>query len=286
MARVSLAYERGNERPWGHAKVIWVTVKRSCLNCSGISSPNSSTARTSEPVRGKRLPPRRGGAAGSRRRDRRRDVAERARQAAIRRQAAFALDDKLADELIDKATRPSTKPSTPYHFTSCSTASSTRRPRPHRRDDVGDRLCRRPKRDELEDNLLWRAGDFLGVSAQERIVLRRRIVGEDADPASRAAAHEPRRADYRCIGGHRCRSLRASSPPRHESSWWRGARTVSRAGRQIAAAAHAPDSCWPGSRTRDAVSAIAAELTARGLEPAFVVNNAGSDLSGRGRSRP
>jgi uncharacterized tellurite resistance protein B-like protein len=36
------------------------------------------------------------------------------------------------------------------------------------------------KRDELEDNLLWRAADLLGVSPRERIDLRRRISGEAA----------------------------------------------------------------------------------------------------------
>ena len=35
------------------------------------------------------------------------------------------------------------------------------------------------QRDELEDNLLWRAADLLGVSARERIELRRRIGGEE-----------------------------------------------------------------------------------------------------------
>jgi uncharacterized tellurite resistance protein B-like protein len=34
------------------------------------------------------------------------------------------------------------------------------------------------ERDELEDNLIWRAADLLGVSQQERIELRRRVGGE------------------------------------------------------------------------------------------------------------
>ena len=34
------------------------------------------------------------------------------------------------------------------------------------------------RRDELEDNLLWRAADLLGVSPRERIELRRRIAAE------------------------------------------------------------------------------------------------------------
>jgi hypothetical protein len=43
------------------------------------------------------------------------------------------------------------------------------------------------RRDELEDNLLWRAADLLGVSPQERIALRRRVGGEDAEPGAPAA---------------------------------------------------------------------------------------------------
>ena len=37
------------------------------------------------------------------------------------------------------------------------------------------------KRDELEDNLLWRAADLLGVSPRERIDLRRRIAEKAGD---------------------------------------------------------------------------------------------------------
>jgi uncharacterized tellurite resistance protein B-like protein len=35
------------------------------------------------------------------------------------------------------------------------------------------------RRDELEDNLLWRAADLLGVSPRERIELRRRVGSRD-----------------------------------------------------------------------------------------------------------
>jgi uncharacterized tellurite resistance protein B-like protein len=38
------------------------------------------------------------------------------------------------------------------------------------------------RRDELEDNLLWRAADLLGVSPRQRIELRRRIAREVGDP--------------------------------------------------------------------------------------------------------
>src|SRR6185437_11797690 len=38
------------------------------------------------------------------------------------------------------------------------------------------------ERDELEDNLLWRAADLLGVSPRERIELRQRIANETGEP--------------------------------------------------------------------------------------------------------
>jgi hypothetical protein len=38
------------------------------------------------------------------------------------------------------------------------------------------------RRDELEDNLLWRAADLMGVSPRERIELRQRIArGADTE---------------------------------------------------------------------------------------------------------
>jgi uncharacterized tellurite resistance protein B-like protein len=40
---------------------------------------------------------------------------------------------------------------------------------------VANRLC---QRDELEDNLVWRAADLLGISPRERILLRRQVSGE------------------------------------------------------------------------------------------------------------
>jgi len=35
------------------------------------------------------------------------------------------------------------------------------------------------QRDELEDNLIWRAADLLGVSTRERVELRRRVGGDE-----------------------------------------------------------------------------------------------------------
>jgi len=39
---------------------------------------------------------------------------------------------------------------------------------------------------EFEDNLMWRAADLLGVSSRDRIALRRRVAGEQADSESNA----------------------------------------------------------------------------------------------------
>jgi uncharacterized tellurite resistance protein B-like protein len=36
------------------------------------------------------------------------------------------------------------------------------------------------KADELEDNIVWRVAELLGVSARDRVMLRQRIGGEDA----------------------------------------------------------------------------------------------------------
>jgi uncharacterized tellurite resistance protein B-like protein len=90
----------------------------------------------------------------------------------------FALDDAATDELIEKATAAEHESVDLYHFT-------------HRLNRVLDEGGRAKviemmweivfadgQRGELEDNLLWRAADLLGVSPNERIALRRRIGGE------------------------------------------------------------------------------------------------------------
>jgi uncharacterized tellurite resistance protein B-like protein len=60
--------------------------------------------------------------------------------------------------------------------------SSTRRGAGASSKCWGNRLCR-PAVTELEDNLLWRAADLLGVSSGERIELRQRVTGRDSgDP--------------------------------------------------------------------------------------------------------
>jgi uncharacterized tellurite resistance protein B-like protein len=86
----------------------------------------------------------------------------------------FALDDATADELIAKATAAEHESVDLYHFTQLLNEPG----RAKIIEMMWEIVYADGKRDELEDNLLWRAADLLGVSPRERIELRRRIGGE------------------------------------------------------------------------------------------------------------
>ena len=59
----------------------------------------------------------------------------------------FNLDDAATEELIQKATAAEHEAVDLYHFThQLNRVLDEARSRPHRRDDVADRLCRRPAR--------------------------------------------------------------------------------------------------------------------------------------------
>lgn len=91
----------------------------------------------------------------------------------------FALDDAATDELIDKATAAEHEAVDLYHFTSLLNRMLDEEGRAKVIEMMWEIVYADGKRDELEDNLLWRAADLLGVSPRERIDLRRRISGED-----------------------------------------------------------------------------------------------------------
>jgi uncharacterized tellurite resistance protein B-like protein len=90
----------------------------------------------------------------------------------------FALDDQTADELIAKATEAEHESVDLYHFTRLLNRSLDEPGRARVIEMMWEIVFADGQRDELEDNLLWRAADLLGVSPQERIELRRRIGGE------------------------------------------------------------------------------------------------------------
>jgi uncharacterized tellurite resistance protein B-like protein len=90
----------------------------------------------------------------------------------------FNLDDALADELIDKATQAEHEAVDLYHFTSLLNRTLDEEGRARVVEMMWEIVYADGRRDELEDNLLWRAADLLGVSQRQRIELRRRIARE------------------------------------------------------------------------------------------------------------
>jgi uncharacterized tellurite resistance protein B-like protein len=96
----------------------------------------------------------------------------------------FALDDTLADELIDKATAAEHEAVDLYHFTSLLNRTLDEEGRARIVEMMWEIVYADGRRDELEDNLLWRAADLLGVSSRERIELRERIAKQAGEPGA------------------------------------------------------------------------------------------------------
>jgi len=90
----------------------------------------------------------------------------------------FALDDATTDELITKATAAEHEAVDLYHFTHLLNRALDEDGRAKVVEMMWEIVYADGQRDELEDNLIWRAADLLGVSARERIELRRRVGGE------------------------------------------------------------------------------------------------------------
>ena len=87
----------------------------------------------------------------------------------------FALDDATTDELITKATAAEHEAVDLYHFTHQLNRALDEDGRAKIVEMMWEIVYADGQRDELEDNLIWRAADLLGVSAHERIALRRRV---------------------------------------------------------------------------------------------------------------
>ena len=94
----------------------------------------------------------------------------------------FALTDAQADELIDKATAAEHEAVDLYHFTSLLNRVLDEEGRAKVVEMMWQIVYADGRRDELEDNLLWRAADLLGVSPRERIELRQRIANAAGEP--------------------------------------------------------------------------------------------------------
>lgn len=87
----------------------------------------------------------------------------------------FNLDDGATAELIDKATAAEHEAVDLYHFTHLLNHALDDEGRAKVIEMMWEIVYADGARDELEDNLLWRAADLLGVSQSERIALRSRI---------------------------------------------------------------------------------------------------------------
>ena len=87
----------------------------------------------------------------------------------------FNLDDALTDQLIEKATEAEHEAVDLYHFTHLLNRALDEEGRARVIEMMWEIVYADGRRDELEDNLLWRAADLLGVSQRERIELRQRI---------------------------------------------------------------------------------------------------------------
>lgn len=99
-------------------------------------------------------------------------------------QQHFQLDDAATAELIEKATAAEHEAVDLYHFTHQLNRALDEPGRAKVIEMMWEIVYADGSRDELEDNLLWRAADLLGVSQHERIELRQRIAGEATTPAT------------------------------------------------------------------------------------------------------
>jgi len=110
-------------------------------------------------------------------------------RAVIRRR--FNLDDAATAELLEKATAAEHEAVDLYHFTHLLNRALDEEGRARVIEMMWEIVYADGTRDELEDNLLWRAADLLGVSPRERIELRQRIAAKAGDASSlRSAAVE------------------------------------------------------------------------------------------------
>ena len=90
----------------------------------------------------------------------------------------FDLDASATAELITKATAAEHEAVDLYHFTHQLNRALDDAGRAKIVEMMWQIVYADGQRDELEDNLVWRAADLLGVSGEERIALRRRVGGE------------------------------------------------------------------------------------------------------------
>jgi uncharacterized tellurite resistance protein B-like protein len=90
----------------------------------------------------------------------------------------FGLDDAATDELVTEATEAERDAIDLYHFTSLINRSLDEDGRRRVVEMMWEMVYADGQVGEFEDNLIWRAADLLGISARDRIELRRRVAAD------------------------------------------------------------------------------------------------------------
>jgi uncharacterized tellurite resistance protein B-like protein len=97
-------------------------------------------------------------------------------------QSTFGLDDATTVELIDAASAADREAVDLYHFTRLINRSLDEDGRRRMVEMMWEMVYADGRVTEFEENVLWRASDLLGVSARERIELRRRVAEVSEKP--------------------------------------------------------------------------------------------------------
>jgi uncharacterized tellurite resistance protein B-like protein len=93
----------------------------------------------------------------------------------------FDLDEAAAGELIREATAAEHEAVDLYQFTSRINRSLDSEGRRRIVEMMWEIIYADGRLNEFEDNLVWRAADLLHVSSRERVEIRRRVAGEQAE---------------------------------------------------------------------------------------------------------
>ncbi len=88
----------------------------------------------------------------------------------------FELDDAAADELVEKATAAEREAIDLYKFTARLNRSLNEAGRARIVEMLWQIVCADGIVTEFEDNLVWRAADLLGITRNERIALKQRVM--------------------------------------------------------------------------------------------------------------
>jgi uncharacterized tellurite resistance protein B-like protein len=98
----------------------------------------------------------------------------------------FDLDDATAAELIAEATTAEHEAVDLYQFTSRINRSLDTEGRRRIVEMMWEIIYADGRLNEFEDNLVWRAADLLHVPSRDRVEIRRRVAGEQAESDDKA----------------------------------------------------------------------------------------------------